>query len=103
MNFGGHNVGDVVKKLSWQECSDHCNEQPICFGWSYVSTKHPTADYHQNCHMKDATFMEGKQSLGGSISGVKGCGTSKCQHLTTNMNYIYLFGTDVKDFNDRNQ
>ena len=73
-NFASNDVGSVIKKDSWQECSDHCSEHPDCHAWSYTYEAHPTTALHKNCHMKNANFNAGKKAAAGTHSGLKGLG-----------------------------
>ena len=72
-------VGTPVKKDSWEECSERCDNEPKCFAWSYKTEQFYYAPHHKYCYMKDASFKAGKRRMLGVISG---CSKSKELYFT---------------------
>ena len=91
-------MGAPVKKNSWEDCSDHCDDEPKCFAWSYFTEQYPHVSMLKHCYMKNADFKNGQKRMIGLTSGTRGCGRGKYYKISINILKCFNFG-DHKLYN----
>merc|ERR1712054_215325 len=75
-NFAGNGVGKVTKQTSWLKCSQACDKEPACKGFSFVRKNYHIKKFVGNCHFKNKNFAKKVQNLKGVFSAPRGCGTT---------------------------